>query len=151
MVIYSINKSLKKGYKTSRARLNSDSLFALRNETFLCQVLLDKSVVAAVWVYGSLGFSAALCAILLPIETKGRILPVSFIEPSVDVRISQLFSRFMCNLCAYRGHGSNITGKFYETQCVCMDFSAFLAALCSILSPIETKCRILLVIFSEPG
>ncbi|KAK3084315.1 hypothetical protein FSP39_011490, partial [Pinctada imbricata] len=44
---------------------------------FVAQVLLDKSVQAAVWVYGAFGISAAVCAALLPIETKGRDLPVS--------------------------------------------------------------------------
>lgn len=44
---------------------------------FIAQVLLDKSLSSAVWVYGSLGTLAALCAILLPIETKGRVLPQS--------------------------------------------------------------------------
>lgn len=32
---------------------------------------------AAVWVYGSVGLLASVCAILLPIETKGRVLPVN--------------------------------------------------------------------------
>lgn len=32
---------------------------------------------AAVWVYGSLGLLASMCAIFLPIETKGRVLPVN--------------------------------------------------------------------------
>lgn len=32
---------------------------------------------AAVWVYGSLGLLASVCAIFLPIETKGRVLPVN--------------------------------------------------------------------------
>nr|XP_022345744.1 putative transporter SVOPL isoform X1 [Crassostrea virginica]XP_022345745.1 putative transporter SVOPL isoform X1 [Crassostrea virginica] len=44
---------------------------------FVAQVLLDKSLTAAVWVYGLLGLLASLCAILLPIETKGRVLPQS--------------------------------------------------------------------------
>lgn len=44
---------------------------------FVAQVLLDKSLTAAVWVYGSLGLLASVCAILLPIETKGRVLPQS--------------------------------------------------------------------------
>lgn len=44
---------------------------------FVAQVLLDKSLTSAVWVYGSLGILAALCAVFLPIETKGRILPQS--------------------------------------------------------------------------
>ncbi|XP_061197259.1 putative transporter SVOPL isoform X1 [Saccostrea echinata] len=44
---------------------------------FIAQVLLDKSLSSAVWVYGSLGTLAALCAVLLPIETKGRVLPQS--------------------------------------------------------------------------
>ncbi|XP_052214568.1 putative transporter SVOPL isoform X12 [Dreissena polymorpha] len=42
---------------------------------FLAQVLLDTSLTAAVWVYGSIGFICAVCAVLLPIETKGRELP----------------------------------------------------------------------------
>ena len=41
------------------------------------QVLLDSSLTAAVWVYGCIGFVCAICAVFLPIETKGRELPVS--------------------------------------------------------------------------
>nr|XP_022345746.1 synaptic vesicle 2-related protein-like isoform X2 [Crassostrea virginica] len=44
---------------------------------YTAEVLLDKSLTAAVWVYGLLGLLASLCAILLPIETKGRVLPQS--------------------------------------------------------------------------
>lgn len=44
---------------------------------FVAQVLLDHSLTAAVWVYGSLGFVAALCSYLLPIETQSRKLPQS--------------------------------------------------------------------------
>ncbi|KAK3606569.1 hypothetical protein CHS0354_041539 [Potamilus streckersoni] len=42
---------------------------------FLAQVLLDRSLTAAVWVYGLIGIFCAICAIMLPIETKGRALP----------------------------------------------------------------------------
>lgn len=42
---------------------------------FLAQVLLDASLTAAVWVYGVICFVCAICAALLPIETKGRVLP----------------------------------------------------------------------------
>ncbi|KAL4224126.1 hypothetical protein ACF0H5_017579 [Mactra antiquata] len=42
---------------------------------FLAQVLLDASLTAAVWVYGCIGFTCAICAVCLPIETKGRELP----------------------------------------------------------------------------
>ncbi|XP_045173106.2 putative transporter SVOPL isoform X2 [Mercenaria mercenaria] len=42
---------------------------------FLAQVLLDASLTAAVWVYGGIGITCAICAICLPIETKGRELP----------------------------------------------------------------------------
>ncbi|XP_060075851.1 putative transporter SVOPL [Ylistrum balloti] len=44
---------------------------------FVAQVLLDQSLTAAVWVYGSLGLAAALCSCTLPIETKSRVLPQS--------------------------------------------------------------------------
>ncbi|XP_052799993.1 putative transporter SVOPL [Mya arenaria] len=54
---------------------------------FLAQVLLDYSLTAAVWVYGSIGLLCAVCAVTLPIETKGRELPQSItreIEPNED-------------------------------------------------------------------
>ncbi|WAR02619.1 SVOPL-like protein, partial [Mya arenaria] len=54
---------------------------------FLAQVLLDYSLTAAVWVYGSIGLLCAVCAVTLPIETKGRELPQSItreIEPNDD-------------------------------------------------------------------
>ncbi|OWF42245.1 putative transporter SVOPL [Mizuhopecten yessoensis] len=44
---------------------------------FVAQVLLDQSLSAAVWVYGSLGLIAAICSWTLPIETKSRVLPQS--------------------------------------------------------------------------
>ena len=43
----------------------------------LLQVLLDTSLTAAVWLYGSIGIICAIVAVCLPIETKGRELPVS--------------------------------------------------------------------------
>ncbi|KAJ8312993.1 hypothetical protein KUTeg_010366 [Tegillarca granosa] len=42
---------------------------------FVAQVLLDTSLTAAVWVYGCGCIAAAICAVMLPIETKGRELP----------------------------------------------------------------------------
>ncbi|CAG2253827.1 unnamed protein product [Mytilus edulis] len=44
---------------------------------YSAEVLLDQSLTAAVWVYGSVCSVAAICAICLPIETMGRALPVS--------------------------------------------------------------------------
>ncbi|XP_053375836.1 putative transporter SVOPL isoform X2 [Mercenaria mercenaria] len=41
---------------------------------FLAQVLLDASLTAAVWVYGTICLCCAITAALLPIETKGRAL-----------------------------------------------------------------------------
>ncbi|KAL5016323.1 hypothetical protein ScPMuIL_005912 [Solemya velum] len=41
---------------------------------FVAQVLLDFSLTAAVWVYGSICFICAICSVLLPIETSGREL-----------------------------------------------------------------------------
>ena len=44
---------------------------------FCPQVLLGYSLYLAIWFYGGLCFACALASFLLPIETKGRAMPVS--------------------------------------------------------------------------
>ena len=44
---------------------------------FYPQVLLGYSLYLAIWFYGGLCFACALASFMLPIETKGRAMPVS--------------------------------------------------------------------------
>ena len=89
------------------------------------QVLLDASLTAAVWVYGVICFVCAICAALLPIETKGRVLPVCIYIISIT-RITENLIMFQeCYSHGLRNKGNTLilisilTGNRYYTHVSC--------------------------------
>ncbi|XP_013412719.1 putative transporter SVOPL [Lingula anatina] len=64
-------RALGLGSSSAMARLGAMST------PFISQVLLNASLVSALWVYGAIAFLCAIDALLLPIETRGRAMAQS--------------------------------------------------------------------------